>query len=1575
MANSTAYLFDRNPLHVAHLQGPTERLPDANLRAVYERAGKILLIQRYKEVRVHGGECHAFLLFETEQAAQACCSRIGALRVTSDRQNSRPITASPLSCTNAASNHILNIWLRSQTLQPSYVTKDRPEPPPSASFPLNVLTPLNENYALVVEMLRQYKCAPSWWRFVAQMYVSNKMWTAAQHILGQSTKSEQIEVSLGSAGTAKGKEQAKDTDGSEDVIDISDDSIGEAVSEPDDESAQDFARMQKLQQKKAPSANVARKYGNAWLTHKPNMQNARAKLGIVTGKEKEKDKLGSSSADKSTSPAPAHESESEPEIEPPTEPAPAPEPMNAEPIPPPPAPTPAPAQTPVPLSQQPPDPDQPNSSSVSRQTPAPVTPRFSTPAPGHAISPPFVPTPMLGTPIPSTPKHKSSAPRSSSASILPVLPSTPKTQMLPRPPTLPPTPSMTAMITPSRTQGQGPTIASLVRPKTQSPGDAKGKVSGLGDGKSPDEKKTQSSAAGPGDGKGSEKVDGKAKTPASPSKVVLPALPAGMPQRPAWIPTSVNKSADVQDKAGDASTSAVQQDTTAPSTTTGPRQEGTDEDSSMSAAEEDTVEKDLSTSIENDTSVSDAPPSVNGDQREEDQPKEATGARPNDGDRPKEAANEPPLADASSPSNCATLPTAQSLTSPSRPQALHATPTPPKLPILSPAKSQTSPCSMQISPPTTQPSSPVRASASPTKRKSDPDTRGFEARLKRRRHRESPSKQPLEVEEPSGPSLASLTSGPSLASLSNGPSLTSFTSLGDSVFGASITPLRASEEPLTPKETIRARHTPSDRRTPLSDMDPRTWKATLDENEALKMKIRVLELTLPTAETVKHELYAERREKAELIEKLEIQRSLLVQSEALRKQSESTREELGERIKQLEDRVSDSAVALEQARESVDVAATQRRQAEEAARAADSERTKIAKLLDAERTLVQNEKAALAKEREARAAAETKLAMIEARLAAEQRRATETSEMAEKERAEAKNFLDAEKAIVSAQEAKLEKEREIRAEIEARLGEVEERLKEERARMEEERARSAEEKKEIEAQLEEEKKKAGSTLADEKKAAEVTLAKELKRAAALLDRERAQVKTEKTMLAQERENRSKLEEELNRVKELLAGSEKALVDAAAQETEKRQAAETELASVKTKLADSEKEIEMTQAELKTTESQLTSTENFLVDVKAELDKTRHSMKELQTINTNQQSVMFQTRARLTTVENQLIAAKNELASAQAQLSVSKTELTAAQEKADLIERGAQQRDQAHQALAFSCQRQLSAAHEQAAGADARARAADEKVKAAEQMQRRYQSDLQRVQGILEREQGALEREREVLSLERTTLAKERILRQELQKKLAAAEEQVTALERQSTESKHHDSSRQQLQTQRTLLHMAQMRIQELEQALQRVESDLDAARSAEATAKTMIQLGWGPHLEPVTRPRIRHTHSSPISDPETEFPSPREDPMDEDLESFNPFIPLMKAPRQQSFKLKRTALPSRLLRIDMPSGEPVNIDLGGLPPNPAPVIELLHKSQCAGVFWDIIMDEYGAMGGFEAAEAVASGKLRYIGSD
>lgn len=177
-----------------------------------------LLIQRWKEPK--SGESHAFLLFETEQAAMACCSRIGALRVTSDRSNSRPITASALSCTNAASSAILNQWLRSQHMVPSYVIKNPPPPPPSASFPLACLTPLTENCGLVVQMLREHKCALSWWRFVAQMYVANKMWTPAQFILGHSTKSEEDTEGQSTKGKEK-ENQTIDCNTTEDIIDIS----------------------------------------------------------------------------------------------------------------------------------------------------------------------------------------------------------------------------------------------------------------------------------------------------------------------------------------------------------------------------------------------------------------------------------------------------------------------------------------------------------------------------------------------------------------------------------------------------------------------------------------------------------------------------------------------------------------------------------------------------------------------------------------------------------------------------------------------------------------------------------------------------------------------------------------------------------------------------------------------------------------------------------------------------------------------------------------------------------------------------------------------------------------------------------------------------------------------------------------------------------------------------------------------------------------------------------------------------------------------------------------------------------
>ncbi|KAG9107053.1 hypothetical protein FRC07_008702, partial [Ceratobasidium sp. 392] len=1050
-ATNAAWLFDRNPLHVAHLQGPVDRLPDANLRAVYERAGKILMIQRWKDVR--SSEAHAFLLFETEQAASACCSRIGALRVTSDRQNSRPITASPLSCTNAASNTILGQWLRSPQMTPSYVIKNPPSPPPpSAMFPLSCLLPLTENCGAVVQMLREHKCAPSWWRFVAQMYVANKMWTAAQFILGQSTKTEEVDATV--ALTAKGKEKQKENEsaGTEDIIDISDDSIGETVSEPDDDPANDFARMQKLQQKKAPPT-APRRIGNAWLPHKrPNMQNARAKLGIVTVKSGAKAGTSTSAGGEKTTPvaekpatsAPVTaESESEPEIEPPAEPSPAPVPVSApasastpatvpeamdtEPTPAPapapdpepqraeepPAPTPAPtpAATPVPAETTRP-------TRAPSSTPAPATPnparlttpnsgRLTTPAPtsitGSTISPPFVPTPMLGTPLPSTPKTLSSTPAVPPRS----LPSTPKTSTLPRPPTLPPTPTTNTAVarTPSTSPSsarQGPTIASLVRPRTQSPikelqeaVKPKAPASGSGVHQAPVQQTQapmqqaqvpiqqtqnlvqqiqnlmqQSSAKVGDDGDNSS---------SRPKPAALPTLPAGLPQRPAWIPTNQQQAASGSGSGREPSTvvatamaasfplppSPVKPVTMAPvekeaSTTS------VDKDAPRVGAPMDTADKAVpttaapTTTMDKDTPmttpVPDPPPPDNtvpeGNNAAEarDQPED---------DRSKEETSMP-----------------------------FASPSPSKAQI-SPSKSQTSPCSMQISPPTTQASSPVlptvrasspalstlRASSplhgsspspSTAKRKSELDTRGFEARLKRRRHRESITKPASTdgeqtVPETSVPSFASLTSGPSLASLSSGPSLTSFASLGDSAFGASLPPLspllpRAPEEPLTPKESIRARllgqrrsgsplgvslppqlpvaggvGTPRlDRRTPLSDMDPRTWKATLDENEALKMKIRVLELTLPTAETVKNELYAERKEKTQLIERFEIQRSLLVQSEALRKQSEVTREELGVRIKQLEDRLADSAVALEQARESAHAAAEQRRRAEEA---------------------------------------------------------------------------------------------------------------------------------------------------------------------------------------------------------------------------------------------------------------------------------------------------------------------------------------------------------------------------------------------------------------------------------------------------------------------------------------------------------------------------------------------------------------------------------------------------------------------------------------------------------------------
>ncbi|KDN37757.1 hypothetical protein RSAG8_09912, partial [Rhizoctonia solani AG-8 WAC10335] len=164
---NAANLFDRNPLHVAHLQGPVDRLHDTNLRAIYERAGKILLIQRWKDLNTSAP--HAFLLFESETAANSCCNRIGAPRITTP-SNSHPqsITASILQ-PNQPNHPALQQWLSSQSMAPSYMIKNPPTPSKAAAFPLVCLRVLKEDASDVVGKLKEFKCGPGWWRFVAQM--------------------------------------------------------------------------------------------------------------------------------------------------------------------------------------------------------------------------------------------------------------------------------------------------------------------------------------------------------------------------------------------------------------------------------------------------------------------------------------------------------------------------------------------------------------------------------------------------------------------------------------------------------------------------------------------------------------------------------------------------------------------------------------------------------------------------------------------------------------------------------------------------------------------------------------------------------------------------------------------------------------------------------------------------------------------------------------------------------------------------------------------------------------------------------------------------------------------------------------------------------------------------------------------------------------------------------------------------------------------------------------------------------------------------------------------------------------
>ncbi|KDN37758.1 hypothetical protein RSAG8_09913, partial [Rhizoctonia solani AG-8 WAC10335] len=452
------------------------------------------------------------------------------------------------------------------------------------------------------------------------------------------------------------------------------------------------------------------------------------------------------------------------------------------------------------------------------------------------------------------------------------------------------------------------------------------------------------------------------------------------------------------------------------------------------------------------------------------------------------------------------------------------------------------------------------STSSPTKRKSDT----FETRLiKRRRHRASSSKsEPIIVE----PEISALDAEKARAAELQAEEDRVMELLGVDMsdYAESVMARLAGSDKTSSRGIVsspdKSKSSPAQEALPVEsdlDLDLRSLRTTRDENEALKMKIKVLELTLPTAESVKNELYAERKEKSQLIEALEIERSLLTQSEALRKQSDCTREGLQQRIKQLEERLSESAGALEKAREAAQVASEQRRKAEEASSAAEAERTKLGALLDAERDLVSRERTALAEESNIKAEAQAKLAATEARLAAEQRRYAEAMDQASKERTEAKNFLDAEKAIVSAQEAKLEREKEIRGELETKLREVEDKLKEEQVRR-----------------------------VEDKKSADSFLQNELTMAMRLVTAEREITKSERAKTAAEVEARESTEKEVVLLKERLAESEKALKEV----LDGHRSMKRDLTTFKDQLNESERREGMLRVQLSTAGSKLAMTE-------------------------------------------------------------------------------------------------------------------------------------------------------------------------------------------------------------------------------------------------------------------------------------------------------------------------------------------------------------------------------------------------
>ncbi|CAE6425154.1 unnamed protein product [Rhizoctonia solani] len=1530
---NAANLFDRNPLHVAHLQGPVDRLHDTNLRAIYERAGKILLIQRWKDLTTSAP--HAFLLFESEQAANSCCNRIGAPRITTPN-NSHPqsITASILQ-PNQPNHPALQQWLSSQNMAPSYVIKGPPSPPKAAGFPLSCLRMLNEDASEVVGKLKEFKCGPGWWRFVAQMYVANKLWAAARMVL----KCE------------------KEPD--DDVIDISDDSGHEHASD-DDQS--DVSKTQKSSKSRASH--------NIWLPSKKDVNGARAKLGVVTSKP------GAAAPKPATAPtvSPLYGLRvSSPESEQKA----AKSAAGSE----------APPFVPTPMSESPStdttprtSPDVPPTvpatlpmltrSSAARTMPA--TPTAGTGAAtmngtGTALQPsrvtksssgsistqpsssssqaslsakPLVPAQAQPPAKPSTTPTPSSLPHSQPTNPTPPTLSQPSSSR-PIIPILIPSPSTLDKLTPSisRPNSTGPDAGSSTE-ATATAG-AASKVSG-----SQDINSKHNTSAGPKPGPNPKGPRGRKSTapPTGPKSATPPTGPRSItpkvstpPVGPkAYIAAFAGQKAPPTGPralmhaigANSSNASSTNSATTAPSTvlapglpssgstptlgsngtvsastlqpvdcpTVTPRQVHTSQgEMTVPQVKKEMEQVDLGDRPFASTSSGSSVVPISRGSPTVPHAQSLTVRKVSSGSTGPATQKTPPISATQEPSSVAPTqgsPSARAVLPADEPPAVPMeedsfsaptegdssfgvsmedlfsvsiapteddssiipsrdlpTPTstqnslfvftkdpvsvppaqdPPTAPSVTPTQPHRAPGRTPIRSPSREPlsffgisSSPssllaaLPSTSSPTKRKSDT----FETRLiKRRRHRTSSSKsEPIIVE----PEMSALEAEKARAAelQAEEDRVRELLGVDMSDYAESVMARLSGSDKSSSRGIVsgseKSKSSPAQETSVESDLDMelRSLRATRNENEALKMKIKVLELTLPTAESVKNELYAERKEKSQLMEALEIERSLLTQSEALRKQSDATREGLQQRIKQLEERLSESAGALEKAREAAQVASEQRRKAEEASSAAEAERTKLGVLLDAERDLVSRERAALAEESSVKAEAQAKLAATEARLAAEQRRYAEAMDQASKERTEAKNFLDAEKAIVSAQEAKLEREKEIRAELEVKLREAEEKLKEEQVKR-----------------------------LEDKQSADNFLQNELTMAMKLVTAEREITKAERAKTAAEIEARESLEKELVALKEQFAASEKSLKDALDGHTSMQR----DLTTFKDQLNDSERREGMLRAQLSTAGSRLAMT-------------------------------------------------------------------------------------------------------------DARARATEDRVAEAEQVSKRHMFEVSKLQA-------ELASERKVLMMERQALAKERMGRKDLEGKLAAAEERLATGTKQTNELQAQlqtamssgQGTREQLQTQRTLLHIARTRIQELEQAIQRVENDLDAARTAEATAKTMVQL-WGP-------PRAQL--SSPVSD----IVEQQGEQMDAEPDSF---IPLMKPPRQQSFKLKRTVAPARLLKVDMPSGEATNIDLGGLPANPDTIIDLLYKSKCAGVFWDIIMDEYGAMGCFDAAEAIAAGKIKY----